>query len=321
MVSTRRKSYQPSPDVAAAPSPAAAARARHSSLCDPPAAASPRRSRRASSLTPLGSAGSAEESGPARGHRTKVLLEKYRGEAASKLKPVEEETTTLSKPEKQGGGSNEKRKETAATLCVPGEAATAETDAAELAMEVDGEDEVVDVERVDAAESSAEEREAARRVAAAQRVLAAVGAAARPAPVNAPAAAPAAPVPALTRVRPAPAPRGLAKSGRFWKSVRTPASRVVVKDPVSYEVRMQKRQRERVVKELENQLKNERKQKLEDLRKRREYNAKKAAENALKAEVYQVVKNPNKIKRMKKKQLRLLQKRDTTVVGKSVLDE
>ncbi|XP_037069539.1 coiled-coil domain-containing protein 86-like isoform X2 [Pollicipes pollicipes] len=122
-------------------------------------------------------------------------------------------------------------------------------------------------------------------------------------------------------VRPPPPPRGQPKSGRFWKPVRSRASKVLVRDPVSYEVRMQKRQQLKVVKALENQLKDERKQKQQELRKRREYNEKKTAENALKSEVYQVIKNPQKIKRMKKKQLRLLQKRDTTVVGKSVLDE
>lgn len=186
-------------------------------------------------------------------------------------------------------------------------------------LEID--DEHVDVEEVE--EQSEAQEAAARRVSAAQRVLASVTGK----PATAPAAAPAARVSTvtagagMTRIKPAPKPRGMAKSGRFWKSVRTQASSVVVRERMTFEERMQKRQQQRVVQDLENQLKNERKEKMQELRKRREYNAKKAAENALKAEVYQVVKNPNKIKRMKKKQLRLLQTRDTTVVGKSVLDE
>ena len=201
-----------------------------------------------------------------------------------------------------------------------------EEGSSETAMQVDDEEEI-DVESVEEKSAEQEAAEAAaRRVAAAQRVLDSVTEVTTPPTATAPVPTIPAPVPtattaSLTRIRPAPKPRGMAKSGRFWKSVRTPASRVVVRDSVSYEERMQKRQRQQVVKDLENQLKNERKQKLEELRKRREYNAKKATENALKSEVYQVVKNPNKIKRMKKKQLRLLQKRDTTVVGQSVLEK
>merc|ERR1719166_905808 len=99
-------------------------------------------------------------------------------------------------------------------------------------------------------------------------------------------------------VAPKQIPRQKPKSGKFWKAERS-AFRAIKKDKgqrLSFEQRLA--------------LQEQKNQKKEEMRKKIEENKAKKLQNERKAEQFQVIKNPAKIKRMKKKQLRQLEKRD-----------
>lgn len=68
------------------------------------------------------------------------------------------------------------------------------------------------------------------------------------------------------------------------------------------------------IKELSKSIKEEKKQENEHKRQRREENAKRRLENERKSEIVQIIKNPAKLKRMKKKALRKIEKRDLATV-------
>ncbi|XP_033747864.1 coiled-coil domain-containing protein 86-like [Pecten maximus] len=107
-------------------------------------------------------------------------------------------------------------------------------------------------------------------------------------------------------------PKGKAKSGRPWKSNRTARYSEIKKVKSlksSWDKKMKKKAEEKSIKDFEKQLKGERSAKLELLRKRQEEHKQRKLENERKSEVVQTIKNTAKIKRMKKKQLRLLAKR------------
>ena len=130
-------------------------------------------------------------------------------------------------------------------------------------------------------------------------------------------------------------PKGKPKSGRFWKSDRD-RFRSVIKSKglkMTFEQRLKRKEEMQKAKEFEQSLKAEVKQRKEDHKRRREENAKRREENQRKSEVVEIVssylvvtdlsslltwllpflfqiKNPNKIKRMKRKQLRMIAKRD-----------
>jgi len=110
---------------------------------------------------------------------------------------------------------------------------------------------------------------------------------------------------------------GRIKSGRFWKIERD-RFRSNVKSKGLKQVSAQKRiaQKQQIlrVREYEKSLKEDVKRLREEKKQRTEENKKRKAENEKKNEIVQVIKNPAKIKRMKKKQLRMLAKRDVTVV-------
>jgi len=109
-------------------------------------------------------------------------------------------------------------------------------------------------------------------------------------------------------------PRGKSVSGREWKQPKS-NPRYLYKDKglkMPLEKHRQLKAERMQVRELENRMKEEERARRVDLAARRELNKKRTEENARKSEIVQVIRNTNKIKRMNKKQLRLIQKRDTT---------
>ncbi|TKS68279.1 Coiled-coil domain-containing protein 86 [Collichthys lucidus] len=109
-------------------------------------------------------------------------------------------------------------------------------------------------------------------------------------------------------------PLGKPKSGRVWKNRNKQRFSAVVRDKSlcsSWEKKMAAKRDKDLVKQYASQLKEEKAKQKEDKRKRREENLKRRAENERKSEIVQVIRNTTKIKRMKKKQLRKIEKRDT----------
>lgn len=109
-------------------------------------------------------------------------------------------------------------------------------------------------------------------------------------------------------------PLGKPKSGRVWKNRNKQRFSALVRDkPLcsSWEKKMAAKREKELVKQYSLQLKDEKARQKEEKRKRREENLKRREENERKAEIVQVIRNTAKIKRMKKKQLRKIEKRDT----------
>lgn len=109
-------------------------------------------------------------------------------------------------------------------------------------------------------------------------------------------------------------PFGKPKSGRVWKDRKTQRFSALVRDKplrTSWEKKMEARREKELVKKYQLQLKEEKNREKQEKRQRREENLKRRAENERKAEIVQVIHNTAKIKRMKKKQLRKIEKRDT----------
>ncbi|KAL0102852.1 hypothetical protein PUN28_018268 [Cardiocondyla obscurior] len=109
-------------------------------------------------------------------------------------------------------------------------------------------------------------------------------------------------------------PRGKPKSGRVWKEEKTKFSSIIKTRGIRLSLAKKQKLREDLkrVKELSRAIKAQKQADKEAKKQRRRENLKRAEENRKKSEVVQVIKNTAKIKRMKKKQLRMIEKRDTT---------
>ncbi|NXV72307.1 CCD86 protein, partial [Atlantisia rogersi] len=79
----------------------------------------------------------------------------------------------------------------------------------------------------------------------------------------------------------------------------------------SWARKMKERQERKLVRDLARQLQEGKRKEREEKKRRREENLKRRLENERKAEIVQVIRNPLKLKRAKKKQLRRVEKRDT----------
>merc|ERR1712156_280245 len=103
------------------------------------------------------------------------------------------------------------------------------------------------------------------------------------------------------------------KSGRFWKSDRDRFRSVIKTKGLKQSLKQKTRLKEEKTKAklYEQSLKAATQREKEELRARQEENKKKREANQKKSEVVQEVKNLSKLKRMRKKQLRTLAKRDT----------
>ncbi|XP_077177219.1 coiled-coil domain-containing protein 86 [Paroedura picta] len=109
-------------------------------------------------------------------------------------------------------------------------------------------------------------------------------------------------------------PKGKPKSGRVWKDPSKKRFSHMIQDkPLhsSWERKMKERQEKKAVKDFARHLEEEKRREREEKKQRREENLRRRLENERKAEIVQVVRNPLKLKRAKKKQLRRIEKRDT----------
>ncbi|XP_008157810.2 coiled-coil domain-containing protein 86 [Eptesicus fuscus] len=109
-------------------------------------------------------------------------------------------------------------------------------------------------------------------------------------------------------------PKGKPKSGRVWKDrAKKRFSQMVQDKPLrtSWQRKMKERQERKLARDFARHLEEEKERRRQEKQQRRAENLKRRLENERKAEVVQVIRNPAKLKRAKKKQLRSIQKRDT----------
>lgn len=109
-------------------------------------------------------------------------------------------------------------------------------------------------------------------------------------------------------------PKGKPKSGRIWKNEKTKFSLTIKTKGIrsSFEKKKALQEELKRVKELSKAIKAKKEEEKEQKKQRRRENLKRQEENRKKSEIVQVITNTSKIKKMKRKQLRYIEKRDTT---------
>ncbi|XP_022219490.1 coiled-coil domain-containing protein 86 [Drosophila obscura] len=110
-------------------------------------------------------------------------------------------------------------------------------------------------------------------------------------------------------------PRGQPKSNRPWKTPKQKFSTIKkTVNRLSFTKKAALRNELRYIKEKSNEIKSQRKEAAVQRHQRRVENAERRLANERRSEIVQVIKNPSKIKRMKKKQMRMIEKRDISQV-------
>lgn len=107
--------------------------------------------------------------------------------------------------------------------------------------------------------------------------------------------------------------RGKPKSGRVWKSNKNRFA--TIKKSLRGKTSSQQlayRDEMKQIKQLSQSIKDTRRLENEKKRLRREENKRRRLDNERKNEIVQIIKNPAKLKRMRKKHLRMIEKRDVS---------
>ncbi|CAD5235366.1 unnamed protein product [Bursaphelenchus xylophilus] len=114
------------------------------------------------------------------------------------------------------------------------------------------------------------------------------------------------------------------KSNRWWKNVQKERSSHIVKDRplhTKWAVKMKKKAELENAKKLQQQIRdNLAQERAEKIAKRKENEERRKA-NIAKSEIVQVIKNTEKLKRLKKKQLKTIKKMDTTEIAQRTVTE
>ncbi|OUC47497.1 translin family protein [Trichinella nativa] len=108
--------------------------------------------------------------------------------------------------------------------------------------------------------------------------------------------------------------RGIAKSGRVWKTVQKQRNSAIIKGKTlhrSWKNKDSLRKEKMRMKDIEQTIREDRIRHMNEKRQAYKEREKRRQENIRKSEIVQVIKNTSKLKRMNKKQLRMIRKADT----------